>query len=328
MSLTYATAEDALRGAVRTALAAPSIFNTQPWQWRLDPPRARLYADRSRQLLVADPSGRLLTVSCGAALHHARTVLAAGGMIVDTVRLPDPADPDLLAELTVDGRGEADLDHLLAAGAIRRRRTDRRPFSTRPVPEAVCRGLMLAAAREGAHAVAVGRDHIAVFALAAVRASATQLSDPDYRAELADWTHRPPWSGDGVDASGAVRAVPRRVPVRDFAPFGGAGLLPGREDDRGARYLLIHTDTDTPLDWIRAGEALSAVLLAAVSVGLATAPVSDVTELAATRDQLRELLPGLGHPQVAVRIGYPPQGEPPPRTVRRLPEEVIDPRGR
>ncbi|MBV1853917.1 Acg family FMN-binding oxidoreductase [Catellatospora tritici] len=316
--------EQALRSAVRAALVAPSIFNTQPWRWRLDPPSARLYADRSRQLLVADPAGRLLTVSCGVALHHARTVLAALGRIVDVVRFPDPADPELLAELTVDGCGEPELEQLLAAGAIQRRRTDRRPFGSRLVPEAVCRALARAAERQGAHALTIGRDRVALFALTAVHAALMELSDPDYRAELADWTHRPPWSGDGVDTASGVRAVARRVPVRDYAPFGGPTLPAGREDDRGARYLLIYTDSELPGDWIRAGEALSAVLLSAVSVGLSTAPISDVTELAATRDELRELLPGPGHPQIAVRVGYPADGAPPPPTARRLPEEVVE----
>ncbi|MDI1466043.1 nitroreductase family protein [Catellatospora sp. KI3] len=320
---TVISSEQALRSAVRSALVAPSIFNTQPWRWQLDPPRARLYADRSRQLLVADPTGRLLTISCGVALHHARTVLAATGQIADVARLPDPADRDLLAELTVEGCAEPQLEQLLAAGAIQRRRTDRRPFSPRPVPEAACRTLARAAGRQGAHALALDRDRVPLFALTAVRASLMELADPDYRAELADWTHRPPWSGDGVDTGSSVRAVARRVPVRDYAPFGGPTLPAGPEDDRGARYLLIYTDTDLPGDWIRAGEALSAVLLSAVSAGLATAPISDVTELSATRDELRELLPRPGCPQIAVRIGYPPDGTPPP-TARRLPEEVVE----
>src|SRR5690606_6798678 len=70
-----------LADAARAAGAAPSVHNTQPWRWRVYPDRLDLFADRSRQLTVADPDGRLLTVSCGAALHHARVALVAAGWL-------------------------------------------------------------------------------------------------------------------------------------------------------------------------------------------------------------------------------------------------------
>ena len=61
----------ALHEAARQALAAPSIFNSQPWRWVVLPGALQLWADRSRQLVTADPQGRLLTLSCGVAAHHA-----------------------------------------------------------------------------------------------------------------------------------------------------------------------------------------------------------------------------------------------------------------
>ncbi|MBV1850486.1 nitroreductase family protein [Catellatospora sp. NEAU-YM18] len=310
--------------AARTALAAPSIFNTQPWRWQVGPDVLRLYADRQRQLPTADPQGRLLTVSCGAALHHARTALAAAGHQADVRELPDPANPDLLAEVRVAEPHEPTLADLQGCAAITRRHTDRRPFTPQPVADATCRALIVAGELEHAHVHLVGDGQVAVLALAAVRAGALQLSDSDYRAELADWTHRPPWSGEGVSSDTTVRAVPRRVPIRDYAPFGGQTMHPGRDTDAGARYLLVFTDDDTPAAWLHAGQALSAVLLTATSQGLGTAPISDVTEVPGTRDELRSLLPGLGEPQVCVRVGYA-QPSPPAPSTRRPYEESINP---
>jgi nitroreductase len=94
---------EALTGAAAAAGYAPSILNTQPWRWRLEPGRLELFAERARQLTVTDPQGRLLTISCGAALHHARTALAAAGWSAHVARLPDAGQPDLLATLTVTG---------------------------------------------------------------------------------------------------------------------------------------------------------------------------------------------------------------------------------
>ncbi|MFD0591571.1 Acg family FMN-binding oxidoreductase [Catellatospora coxensis] len=256
-------------------------------------------------------------------MHHARTALAAAGYEAGVRELPEPADPDLLAEIRITGPHEPALAELQAFAAITRRHTDRRPFTTQPVADATCRALIAAGETQHAHVHLVGLEQVAVLALAAVRAGALQLSDPGYLAELADWTHRPPWSGEGVSTESTVHAVPRRVPIRDYAPFGGQTMHPGRDTDAGARYLMLFTDEDTPAAWLHAGQALSAVLLTATVHGLGSAPISDVTEVPNTRDELRRLLPGLGEPQVCVRVGYAQPRMPPP-TTRRPYEESIN----
>jgi len=111
------------------------------------------------------------------------------------------------------------------------------------------------------------------------------------------------------------------VPARDFAPFGGAELQAGPENDFGASYVIVYTDTDLPIDWLAGGAGLSAVLLTATAAALATAAISDITETPAIREQLRQILPS-GHPEVAVRIGRPQAGRP-PSTPRRPANEVI-----
>ena len=68
-----------LEAAARQSLHAPSVFNTQPWRWRITADALELRGDPDRQLTHTDPEGRLLMLSCGAALHHARVSLAAFG---------------------------------------------------------------------------------------------------------------------------------------------------------------------------------------------------------------------------------------------------------
>jgi nitroreductase len=139
-------ATEALVDAARRAGHAPSIFNTQPWRWRVvgdagGDPRMELWADRSRQLRVVDPDGRLLALSCGAGLHHARIALAAGGHSTSAHLLPDPTDPDLLATVRLGAAQPPDPATLALAEAIGRRRTDRRAYGQAPAPDwAVGRG--------------------------------------------------------------------------------------------------------------------------------------------------------------------------------------------
>jgi nitroreductase len=317
--------ERVLRHVAATAAMAPSIFNTQPWRWQVSRGMLRLWADHGRRLVVADPEGRMLTISCGVGLHHARVAIAAAGHEAAVSRLPDPMDPDLLAEIALGGAHEVQPEELKLYEAIPRRRTDRRGFGPEPVPEVVAAQLVAAAEAQRARLHLVNRGQIAQLALAAAQAAATQLADPEYRRELISWTHRPSWSGDGVPTNTAVAQSPRQVPVRQYAPFDGAQVMdPGSNTDLRALYAIIFTEEDHPIDWLRAGEALSAVLLTATAEGLGTAPISDVTELSITRDKLRDLLPQFGVPQLAARIGQAPK-TPPPSAPRRSTDEVIYP---
>ena len=81
---------------------------------------------------------------------------------------------------------------------------------------------------------------------------------------------------------------------------------------------------DTPTTWLTAGEALSAVLLAAVAADLSVSPMSDVVEVPASRHLLSGILAGIGHPLIALRIGVaePTRGLPP--VPRRPAESVIE----
>jgi hypothetical protein len=119
--------------AVEHALRAPSVHNTQPWRWRFRAGGVDLYADRGRHLAATDPDGRDLLLSCGAALHHLRVALAAGGLAVAVERTPDPEDADHLATVTITA-GPPDPADAALFREIPRRRTDRRRATGRYPP--------------------------------------------------------------------------------------------------------------------------------------------------------------------------------------------------
>ncbi|BCJ48928.1 NAD(P)H nitroreductase [Actinoplanes sp. NBRC 14428] len=318
------TPAEALAAAARTSLHAPSVFNTQPWRWRIAGDTMTLRADRSRALAATDPDGRLLLLSCGAALHHARVALAAAGHQAAVERLPEPGDPDLLARITFTGEKPADARAagLVAAAAVRR--TDRRAYGDRPVTEEQLTGLRRVVEAEGAYLHTVRPDQMPMLGISAELAGEAERLDPAYREELERWTARPAHTGDGVPPSTAVRPALRRVPVRDFVPDGQAGLDAGDGYDAGAAYVIVFGLSDRPADLLQAGEALSALLLTATADGLATAPLSDAVEVEWPRQLLRGLLAGIGEPYVAVRLGYPETAAPLPAAPRREPTDVIE----
>ena len=149
-----ATRGRAFRRVVDVARRAPSVHNTQPWTWTIHDDALELHADRTRGLEAADPDGRNLLMSCGTALHHALVAARALGWapVVDT--LPDPRDPDLLARVRLRPAA-IPTDAAESLEAIKVRCTDRRRFTSWPIPDARLRRLATATRSLGATAVPI-----------------------------------------------------------------------------------------------------------------------------------------------------------------------------
>ena len=308
----------ALEDAARAAQHAPSVFNTQPWSWRITGDTMELFADPERQLDTVDKEGRLLLLSCGTALHHARVALAAAGV---DVSVSTDISGNRLATLRLAGSTAPALTDL--AAAIPERHSDRRAFGERPVTEQELTTLRRLVEAEGAYLHVVRPDQVAELAISAERAALAERDDPAYQAELARWTSRPDFAGDGVPPAAGVRPELRRVPIRDYDPSGSQAQPAGDAHDQGTAYVILFGRSDTPAELLRGGEALSALLLRATADGLSTSVISDAIEAEWPRTLVRGLLAGIGEPYVVVRLGYLPDSSPPPATPRRDPRDVI-----
>ena len=301
-----------LMGAVERALRAPSVHNTQPWRWRVDDGAVRLYADRTRHLVATDPDRRDLVLSCGAALHHLLVALSARGLEAQVDRLPDPEDSELLATVTLRSGAGLPADPTLQR-AIERRRTDRRRMSDRAVPSEHLRLLDAHALRAGAVLVPATSPAMRQRLSAALAdAASRQHWTPGYPTELELWTRRYAGARDGVPAGNIARPLlgaVGRSPLRQF-PRGSLDQPPREEGCEAggdaSELLVISTRGDGTADRLCAGEATSAVLLAATTLGLASTPLSQAVEVDTTRRALqRDVLHIPEQPQLVLRIGWP-----------------------
>lgn len=295
-----------LLDVVELACRAPSLHNSQPWAWRVGVDCLELHTDRTRVLANADPLGRNLTISCGAALHHAQVAARGLGWEPSVARLPDPNRPDLIAriQLTPTPHTEAAVADLKR---LRRRSTDRRRFTSWPVlPDRL--DLLVAAAAEWHCSAVPITTLLARYRVEQLmsRAHLTQSADPALAAEHHEWLVRDArYRGDdGVPAalvpSRSEGAPSRRQRFDD-------GLLEEAEPrvESSDGLLVLATPSDSVLDWIAAGEALSAVWLTALYEGLSVVPFSQVVEVAATRELIgRDVLDGRSVPQLVLRIGW------------------------
>jgi hypothetical protein len=310
--------------AAQTAGYAPSIHNTQPWLWRVNGEVLELHTAPSRQLPTTDPEGRLMVLSCGAALHHARVALAAEGWQIRVARFPDPARPDLLAEVRPAGQAGTDPEAMRHLQTLRIRHSDRRPVAEVPVEPDVLNALRAAVEAEHTWLHVMRHDDIIDLAGAADRAQTLENFDPRWRDEIAYWAGGVREGGLGVPGTAIPEEAPQTtVPSRDFGVSGELHVDAGH--DGAATYAILFGGDDTPLAWLRAGEALSSAWLQAIERGVSLLPMSAALEVEATRATLRRLVAGLGEPLLVVRIGVPdPDRAGPPATPRLHPDQIVE----
>lgn len=323
------TPAEQLAFLVGYAVLAPSGHNTQPWLFHVAGDTLSLVADRTRALPVVDPGDRELVMSCGAALFHLRVAIRHYGYDPRVQLLPDRRDPDLMARVHLGPRldvAEAPTpedDRLFMA--IGRRRTNRRPFDDRPVPDGELALLRRAAEREGAH-LHVLTEPAAKDALADRIAEGDRLqgADAHFRRELAAWLHpNRSRSRDGIlgrsRGQGDFVSFVDPLVVRTF-DWGDGQAARDRQLAAGSPALLVlGTDEDDPAAHLTAGQALDRVLLTATAYGLSASYLNQPIEVPALRDEVARLV-GTPHPQLVLRLGYGPDV---PTTPRRPADEVL-----
>ncbi len=309
------------RRLVAYATTAPSVHNTQPWIWHTDGDVIELYADPARRLLVADPVGRNLVISCGAALHQLQVAAGALGWATTVERVAGTSDPMRLARVHLTPSGKSVDQATLAI--IGERRTDRRRFTSWPVPDQRLLNLVEEANKWGCHGVALLDETARVRMELMVETARTHAaSDAATAAEQGRWVDRDRNEG-----------VPSQLVPADFRDplhnrFGTGQLAEGPfELDSSDGIVVLGGTADNAQAWLRTGEGLSALWLKATAGDLSVVPLSQPVEVEQTRHRLRrEVLGGLLIPHVVLRIGWQAIGRSElPRSPRRPVDDVLRP---
>jgi nitroreductase len=302
--------------------AAPSLHNSQPWRFQAGADRHSLlvHADPDRTVPVADPEGRALHLSVGAALFNLRTAARHLGRGAAVTLLPDPAEPRLLARLDLAEPGAPAGPDLYPA--IGQRRSSRRPFSNRDLPEALVGELMAAAAEEGVTLAMLEEAETRRVLRLTAEAEQRIAEDLARQVETRGWLREEESVSDGipVEALGSLD-TDARVPMRGFTGHPPHPATSGERFEALPQIAVISTHRDRPEDWLMAGQALERVWLLATLRGVRGSVLHQAVEWPETRWQLRDPEQGPGFVQMVVRLGYGPAGT---ATPRRPVDEVLD----
>jgi nitroreductase len=274
---------------VWAATRAPSYRNTQPWLFHVAARQVEVYADRSRRCAVADPDGRELFLSLGAAVFGVRLAMSRLRVRPVVGLSRDRAHPDLAAVVVAAGRSHAPDEDDRLYDELDRRRTIWTPFVDGPVPVELEVELADRIRHEGA--------------------TARWLRRSDTRRMVTDLARRT--AVDRLaDAEPRLEAV--RCPTANQSSPAPAPAL-----------LLICSPNDHRADWLRAGQALHHALLAASAAGIAASFQSQLLDVPLLREQLRNEVDLPGRPQVLLELGRAGVSVPPPSPRRPLAEVLV-----
>lgn len=308
-----------IEDAVRMACRAPSLHNSQPWRWLAEGSTLHLFADLTQVMTAADPEGREIYLSCGAALDHLTVAMDAAGWQTTVQRFPDLHDPLHVAAIDFCRTPREVMEGSQArAQAIGRRHTDRRPYDPPSnwasfevllrqtvIPHHVMFDIVLDGARPS-------------LAEASRLTETIRANDPSYAAELSWWTS--PFAPSGGVPQAALTSTADQVDVKRSFPGAGADQHTNRAGVDQSKIVVLSTHhEDARLDVLRCGEALSSVLLECTVAGLATCTLTHMTELAPSREIVRGLTGQRGMPQLLIRIGRPIKTGAEPAATRRKP---------
>ncbi|MGA5302461.1 hypothetical protein ACPCHT_21210 [Nucisporomicrobium flavum] len=255
----------------RAVLAAlvegvPPMRPERRWQWLPHGPDAL-------DLIIKDApapgargiDNRLAALSCGAELHRVIAELAAEGWTTAVTRRPHRARPFRLATMHIAPGTPAGgpAPHGLPGSVTAH--PGRRSDPDRPVASDVLQ--VLSSAVEGADTKLFVLSDVQVYDLVA----ATKSADGD--GDLGVTPHRPSSADDPT------------VPTMDTA------------------FAILYGPDDRLRTWLRAGEGFAAGCLATAGLGVSILPLTDTMENAGTRENVRQLLPGPGHPCLIIQVG-------------------------
>jgi hypothetical protein len=164
------------------------------------------------------------------------------------------------------------------------------------------RSIVTATQEQGAALQLLRPDQVFDLATAAHDADRTETADVAWQAELQHWTGgtRPLDTGlpDVVIPHGLT---PTTVTNRAFGHH--SDTLIAEAHNRTAVFAILYGSADRPLDWLRAGEALSAAWLTATELEVSVLPLSATIEVPASREIMRHQLDDSGWPFLVLRFG-------------------------
>ncbi len=297
----HSTLEEKLKFLLNYAVLAPSLHNTQPWNFTVRNNEIQLHANRNRHLPVADPDARELYISIGCALENLLIAATHFGLNTSVTYFPNPQDDVWVATVMFKEGGltpsliDQELFH-----AITLRHTNRQLYTNKSLNERDVQRL-LACLREpnltlqltDVPEIKQRMDELVI------SADITQFADPNYRDELNKWITQGEfgyrWLIARVGQLATTYLISNNKPTKPDADIVLNAPMLG----------LLSTTTDDRLAQIKTGQVFERIALHAITLNIGVQPLSQILQVNELKPELSKLFNGTAaFPQMAFRLGY------------------------
>ena len=315
-----------LQKIIYYATQAPSSHNTQPWKFRIDEDRIRIYPDYSRSLAVADADRHELFISLGCALEN--LVIAARNFDYAT-RVMIQTEGEVYIDVTLVPSAQSKDDKLF--DQIMLRQSTRNKYDGRPVPEQYLEVLQSAALREGISCrMFTEKEAFHTISTLVKEACIRQYTDEAFVDEMLQWIRfnesKAVKTLDGIhSATTGKPSVPNwlgKFILGSTSPNKQAAAIEEMIQSSAGLVFFVAQKNDIR-HWINLGRSFERFALTATSLNISHAHVNMPCEVPSVRHKLSQLLQLKGGetPLLLLRIGY---SEKMPYSYRRPVEQVLE----
>lgn len=293
--------DEKLKFLLNYAVLAPSLHNTQPWNFTVRGNEIRVLANRNRHLPIADPDSRELYISVGCALENLLIAAKHFGLNAIVTYFPDPKDEVWVATITLKENGQtSSLNDQELFHAIALRHTNRQTYANKPLNERDVQRLR-ACLQESNTTLQLTDDHEIKQQVDALVISAdiTQFADPDYRDELNKWITQGEfgyrWLIARVGQLATTYLASHHKPTKPDADI----VL------NAPMLALLSTAADNRLAQVQSGQVFERIALHATTLNIGVQPLSQILQVSELKPELSKLFNGpADYPQMAFRLGY------------------------
>ncbi len=298
---------------------APSVHNTQPWEFSTTNDTVTIHASQKRALGPGDPTGRELWISLGICIETMIQSARGLGLKTEIVSLQTES---LSRPITTIKITSADTPNKHLLGLIKKRQSYRRKMKPAKLPTSLfvaCEQSLQDLKGVSVHLLEE-RSSIEKVAELTGKGMRLALSSPEFRKELGDLVHYN-WSPTHTGMPGYVLnrgllgSIWEKWSILHGWALGKKALADEQKILDSSGLIFIATKGDVPKFWLQAGRAYLRIALQIANTDFAQSTIAAPVEAASFHEDIEQLLHTKHRIQTMMRIGKASrrQSKPTPR---------------
>lgn len=298
---------------------APSVHNTQPWEFSTTSNTLTIHVAKKRTLGPGDPTGRELWISMGICIETALQAARGLGLKAEIVSLQTESTNRPIATIKLTS-GDAPSKHLLTL--IKKRQSYRKKMIATKLPDslrAACEQSLQDLKGVSVHLLEE-RPAIEKVAELTGKGMRLALSSPEFRKELGELVHHNLSSSrTGMPGyvlnRGLIGSFWEKWSILHGRALGEKALADEQKILDSSALIFISTKGDVPKFWLQAGRAYLRIALQLTNTNLVHSTIAAPVEAASFHEDIEQLLHTKHRIQTMMRIGKASgrQSKPTPR---------------